>query len=514
LTYHSTNFIGQLRKAETMDDAMDAANAELSVNRTSKYDDTLPDDDNNMEFNPYLTDKEYDDAVKWRPYLDHEVILLHGGIGQGKGAIGGFTIKKANYYYDKKVILDYRPRAHFDLQFMPQAYDLANRNPQNALLLKQTDYLFFDKATYVEQLARMGDASLGELANEADPNLKTMEQKKAAQVSHLTGAWMSQYGMVHMQRAIMGLDEIKKYHFKMRQNDPFGIQLIYMYDIIRHMHLCILGMTAYYEDLDPNRYLPKVTVEIKCHKSEYNQHTVMGDMYKVHWIDAKKTRQFQRTNIPIKLDVIEPWTLLGGTILELTQAGKEILPQMATDKVKDDVLTRLFELMTAINETGRASLFNLPYKLRWKMIDIMNLVTTYSYLIKLEYAQTELLQDIDKGELIQSGIMLARKTDIVLLKDTTGYRDENGVAWIESEYTGYALRTDADGWAYKDGERMENMGVSNALLGVHRRMNWRVNCCEPSEHKAGAAVYTGLGVGDTYNSWNAIGLPVAKSMKK
>jgi hypothetical protein len=193
----------------------------------------------------------------------------------------------------------------------------------------------------------MGDASLGELANEADPNLKTMEQKKAAQVSHLTGAWMSQYGMVHMQRAIMGLDEIKKYHFKMRQNDPFGIQLIYMYDIIRHMHLCILGMTAYYEDLDPNRYLPKVTVEIKCHKSEYNQHTVMGDMYKVHWIDAKKTRQFQRTNIPIKLDVIEPWTLLGGTILELTQAGKEILPQMATDKVKDDVLTRLFELMTA-----------------------------------------------------------------------------------------------------------------------------------------------------------------------
>jgi hypothetical protein len=512
--YHSTNFIDHLRRAQTLDDAMDAANAELSINRTSKYDDTLPDDDNSININPYLTDKEHDDAIKWRQYLDHEVILLHGGLGQGKGAIGNFTIKKANYYYDKKVILDYRPRVHFDLQFMAQFYDLQNHNPHNPLLLKQTDYLFFDKATYVEQLSRMGDASLGELANEADPNLKTMEQKKAAQVSHLTGAWMSQYGMVHMQRAIMGLDEIKKYHFKMRQNDPFGIQLIYMYDVLRHMHLCILGMTAYYEDLDPNRYLPKVTVEIKCHKSEYNRHTVMGEMYKVNWIDAKKTRQFQKTNIPIKLDVIEPWALLGGTILELTQAGKETLPQIIKDDTKDEILRRLCELMSAINEIGRASLYNLPYKLGWKMIDIMNLVTTYSYLIKLDYAQTELLKDVDKGDLIQSGSILVRKTDIILVKDTTGFRDDGGVAWLESEYIGYALRTDNDGWSYKDGERKENLGIPNALLGVYRRMNWRINHCEPAEHKIGSAIFTGLGVGDIYNSWNAIGLPVAKSMKR
>ena len=511
--YHSTNFIDHLRKAQTLDDAMDAANAELSINRTSKYDDNLPDGDNNLAINPFLTDKEYDDAVKWQKYLDHEVILLHGGLGHGKGAIGGMMLKKANWYYDKKVILNYRPRAHFDFQFMPSYYDLKNRNPHEPLLFRQTDYMYFDKKTYVDQLARMGDASLGELANEADPNLKTMESKKAAQVSHLTGAWMTQYGMVHMQRAIMGLDEIKKYHFKMRQNDPFGIQLICMYDVIRHMHLCVLGMTAYYDDLDQNRYLPKVTIEIKCHKSEYSQHTVMGDMYKVDWIEAKKTRQFQHTNMPIRLDVIEPWPLLGGTVLELTRAGKDVLPSLIEDKNKDDKVTRLQELMLAIQECGRASLFNLPYKIGWKMIDILNIGVEYSYLIKLDYAQTELAQDIDKGNLIEKNGVLSRLTDIILLKDTTGFRDESGVAWIESEYVGYAIRTDADGWAYKDGVREKDYGIHNALIGVSRRLNWRINHCDPAEHKAGAVVYTGLGIGDIYNSWNAVGLPVAKSMK-
>jgi hypothetical protein len=321
-----------------------------------------------------------------------------------------------------------------------------------------------------------------------------------------------------MQRAIMGLDEIKKYHFKMRQNDPFGIQLIYMYDIIRHMHLCVLGMTAYYDDLDQNRYLPKVTVEIKCHKSEYNLHTVMGDMYKVNWIESKKSRQFNRTNMPIKLDVIEPWDLLGGTVIELTKAGSDILPSLIDDKDKNLELTQLQELMVAVEESGKASLFNPPYKAngesRWKMIDMLNIVTKYAYLIKLEYAHTELVEDIDKGELVENNSVLVRRTDIILLKDTTGFRDEKGVAWIENEYIGYALRTDKDGWAYKDGEREKDYGIPNALLGVSRRLNWRLNHCQPAEHKAGAEVYTGLGIGDTYNSWNAVGLPVAKSMKR
>jgi len=175
----------------------------------------------------------------------------------------------------------------------------------------------------------------------------------------------------------------------------------------------------------------------------------------------------------------------------------------------------LSELMSAINSMGKGSLFDLPYMLNWKMVDIMNVVTTYSYLIKLEYAQTELAQDLDKGRLINSSGALVRITDIILLKDTTGFRNENGVAWIESEYIGYAIRTDANGFSYKidkDGIHKEQRGIPNALLGCYRRMNWRVNYCEPSEHKAGASVYTGLGVGDTYNSWNAIGLPVAKSL--
>jgi hypothetical protein len=280
---------------------------------------------------------------------------------------------------------------------------------------------------------------LGVQNTDADPELEKIEKAKAMEVRRLSGVWVSQKGRVWLQNAIMGLDEIKRYHFKLRQNDPFGVMLVYLYDLLRHMHLCILGMTAYYNELDPNRFLPKVTVEIKCHKSEYNIHTHFGDIYRAQWNSAKETRNLRKLKTET-VDGREPWALLGN------------------------------------------------------------------------YVYGELAQDVDKGILnMATGL---RITDCILLKDTKGFRDENGVAWLENEYIAYALRTDAEGFSYEKGVKSKNFGIPNALIYVQRRANWRINHCEPAEHKAGAVVFTGLGVYDIYDSENPFDLPVSKSMRK
>jgi hypothetical protein len=429
----------QLEKAETLSDCMEAVNAEMSVKRGIKYDDSLSDDTSNIVYNPYLTDKEYEDARWWAEYADHDVFLLHGALGSGKGTHGNRISKCFNWYYGKNVILDYRPRELFDLQYVPSYCDLAHGNPHDPILLQHTDYVYFDKSSFIEQLSRMADVSLGGLANDADPNLEKLEKSKVEEIRRLSGVWLTQTGLVFFQNGVLTIDEIKRYHHKRNSNNPFGRMLILLYDLLRHAHLCVVAMTAYYDELDPLEFLPKVTVEIKCHKSEYNQHTVMGDMYKVNWMDSKQTRSFKKLR-QLVVDGREPWALLGN------------------------------------------------------------------------YVHTEILQDIGKGALNTStGI---RTTDIIMLKDTEGFRDEKGVAWIENEYIGYALRTDKDGWTYERGQRYQKLGVPNALIGVVRRLNWRNNKCEPAEHKKGAAVFTAPGVFDIYNSWSAFGLPIPKSMTK
>jgi len=433
----------QLEKAQTMDDVMNAAEAELMIKRENMYTDALSCDAPVMNLNPYLTDKEIEDARWWFKYLDHELILIHGTIRQGKGTIFAKISKIANWYYNKTVLLDYMPRELFDLQYVPSYYDKEYNNPHDPQLLKHTKYVHFNKKVFIEQIARMGDVSLGQLANDADPNITKINKSKADEVISMTGVWMAQTGRVWMQDAILGLDEVKQYHPKRNQLNPFGTLLLYLYDLIGHMHLCIVGMTTDYYALDDIQYLPKVTIEIKVHKSELNNYVHFGEMSKCHWVTARGNRELK----PIKritVDGREPWALLGN------------------------------------------------------------------------YYYGELAEDIDMGILdMKTGI---RTTQHIALKSTKGLRPINGVAWIENEYVGYALISDENGDTYemsdKGLQKSTNYGIPNALLFVQRRMNWRVNRCQPALHKRGAVVYSGLGLYDLFDSENARGAPVPKSLLK
>ncbi len=317
------------------------------------------------------------------------------------------------------------------------------------------------------------------------------------------------------QDGMLVLDEVKRYHHYMRQNEPFGVMLTSNDDLLRHIHLCRFGMTAYYNELNPNKYLPKVTIEIKCRKSDSNTNVFMGNMSKVLWNENKKTREFKHLRT-IEADVLEPWELLGGTVAEITQFGLDIIKDLGNET--DPKAVNLRKVLNMLKEhDGRCAVWDIALNAGVDSdnpsVEVNRILLTYTKLIKMQYASTELVADVDKGQYnVHDEVRLS---PVLFLKDTTGFRDEKGVAWLENEYIGYAIRTNKDGWAYEKGKRTTRYEkYPNCLIGIQRRLNWLRNHCEPSEHKIGAVIYTTYGIGDTYNSWTSFGQTIPKSMLK
>lgn len=446
----------QLKMASTMEEVMAACDGELKEKRPHKYDESVANESQTLKLNPYLTDKEADDARFWANYMVG-VMLLHGQRGSYKGSIGNRILKLAKWYYDKNILMDYRPRELFDQEFMPQAAELEHGFPvpsvykdSNGLLvaqnepqlLRHTEYVPFGKAELLNELSCMSDVALGGLANEDDPELEKIEKSKAVEINRLTGLWIARKGIAYFQNGILALDEIKRYHYKRRPHNPFGIMLTQIYDVLRHCGLLCLGMTVDYDELDEMSYLPKVDFEIQCHKvdkfCDYPcQHTGRGMLYRVAWIESKHERVL-RLMKKIWIDGREPQELLGG------------------------------------------------------------------------YASTELLKPIDMWE-----------DEVIYLKDSTGFRNRLGAAYIEDEYIGYLYRTDDAGYTFDDaGYRTkvlvghDNEPIRNALVGITRRLNWTINKRHRYAHDAGATVFTGKGWFDIYNSWMAVDIPAPKSLMK
>ncbi len=452
---------------EQVKEIIEACDAESIEGTDDIYDETASDESHTFTLNPLLTDAEKELATFWAQELDHAVILLHGPLGSGKGTIGNWIGKfLGKWCLDKNILMDYKPRPLFDLEYKPQSLinefvplagqplvtpdrwdDKWGLSPNG--LIRQSRVNLWNKEIFVNQIARMGDVAMGELSDgkkELDnPEKQALEldRNRVEEAKRLTGLWISTQGAVKMQNALLLLDEIKRLHPKRNQLNPYGVHMIALYDLLRHLHLAIIGMTAYYNELDENQFLPKVNIEIKCHKAEYCQHTVIGDVYKVRWVASRQGREFARFGDPIVIDGREPQLLLGN------------------------------------------------------------------------YAYSALHEEIDEGELnLKTGI---RRTNYIRLESTKGFRDINGVAWLgnpdNKEYIGYENRSDENGKVWDRGYIIGETDVPNALLGVTRRMNWRLNHCEPNSHQRGEPVWTGLGWFDIYNSWNAFGLPVTKGMK-
>ncbi len=168
---------------------MDAANAEMRVRmrHEDKYEDMLPGNNFTLRLNPYLNDAEIANALKWQSIFDHENILLWGPLGNGKGVLGYSTVRKANWYYSKNIIMDSKPYENFDLFFVPKYHDLELHNPHAPIHVKHSEYTLFTKTEFLKQISMMGDVALGNLADEADPQMAVIEKKKAADVRRATG---------------------------------------------------------------------------------------------------------------------------------------------------------------------------------------------------------------------------------------------------------------------------------------------------------------------------------------
>lgn len=283
-----------------------------------------------LHLNPRLTDAEAEDARFWYFY-SRGLMLLTGMPGSGKGLIGDMILYKMRYYFDKNIILDYRPRRLF-----AQEYEVAGNEDGTPTyrMVREKHIKLFNTAFFMRELGKMAEVAMGEYADtlakkkEADSVKDDIEalqaaeaeeaaaklRKNATKVRELTGQWVSGQGQVFFKYAALGLEELKLYHDKRRPHNPTGLMLDDIYNIWRHLDFLLVGMSAYRDELDEVRFMPKVNYEIKCRWSKKYYMTSIGGLYRYMQVANSGVSSLGSTSrrIPLVVDGAKPRDVLAG----------------------------------------------------------------------------------------------------------------------------------------------------------------------------------------------------------
>jgi hypothetical protein len=185
-----------------------------------------------FQLTPNLTAEEVEDALFWARFM-RGIMLVDGPAGSGKGMVSNMISWKMKRYFNKKVLLDYKPRRAFGV------------------------YHPFNTQVLVEQLGRMSSLAKGD---EVQANIAFQNPL----MKDLTHEWMTSKGQVFLKNSVLVLDEVKRYMDKRRPFNPMGLVLDDIFDIWRHLDILIIGATIDKNKLDQKRFIPAMTTEIRC----------------------------------------------------------------------------------------------------------------------------------------------------------------------------------------------------------------------------------------------------------
>ena len=318
--YHTTD--ATISKATLLSDILDDVGADI----TDLYDNTPPPDSQEyaLHLNPLLTDAEAEDARFWYFY-SRGLMLTTGPPGSGKGLISNMIGYKMRWYFDKNIIMDYKPRPLF-----AEEYEVSGNNDGiPAYSLTRTKHIkLFNTQFFVGELAKMAEVAMGEhadpiakkkrsaeleaLGNAPDPEVEKVMKKRAAEMRDLTGQWVAGAGRAYFKYSVALFDEAKRYHDKRRPHNPVGLVLSDMENIWRHLDLLMIFMTAYRDELDTVRFMPKVNYEIKCRWSKKYKMTSIGNLYRYTQISSAGVSSFVSKRIPLIVDGSKPRDVLAG----------------------------------------------------------------------------------------------------------------------------------------------------------------------------------------------------------
>lgn len=198
-----------------------------------------------IEINGGLFKHELEDALWWAKTLKQlwGLMVITGPKGSGKGVFMYSLLWKFKRYFDKRVMLDQKPRRPFG------------------------KYLFFNDENIAEQVDRMKEIAEGET----------------------TCGWETVEGdEVIIKDSAWGMDEFRRRHFYRNPNAPINNLMNAFYNIIRHPKIFVIGATVEIGELDKKACLKHTDYWVKMSRVGDDGKVFKAAIHRVKWIEDEE----------------------------------------------------------------------------------------------------------------------------------------------------------------------------------------------------------------------------------
>lgn len=232
------------------------------------YDDSISHmdvtDDNGLELADDLTPYEIEDAMRWAQF-SRGVILISGKVGSGKSCLLHILAWKFARYFRRTVILDQKPRRAFGYPY----------------ILYTPEFLY-------EMCQRLAIYTAPDNSYPVDAT-----------------RWITDRGEIFLRRAVVGLDEAKRYLPRVAPNDSVSQMWLSLFTIWRHLDSVIIACCTKREDITPHCY-PELTAEISVRALPNLPGTSLAIIYPLRYNVGTQQFNIAGRPIPVVTQMMEP----------------------------------------------------------------------------------------------------------------------------------------------------------------------------------------------------------------
>lgn len=225
-----------------------------------------------LELNEGLTLEEQAKASKYA-LMSRGHMLVTGQPGSGKGVFGtSLAWTNRRLFRGKKVFLDFKPRALFDLGQDSNRYHLFN----SEFMQNEIKKMAIQSGT---------EKILDENIASKNKKVSVKDKTKSEGLSLLAKEWRKK-NEVLLRSGVLALDEFKRYCYN---REPFSIEnkvIGSLNSVWRHLDLLILGMCPQKHEIDQYTSLFYVTHEVRC-SAMTDGHSFKYRIFKARYVGVK-----------------------------------------------------------------------------------------------------------------------------------------------------------------------------------------------------------------------------------